>query len=178
MQGIFKGWGVRRWPAVVAVIAVVTLQNASAAVQIPADIKGDRVVVLKSQRVLLILRGDSVVDTFRVALGRDPVGPKNRAGDGRTPEGHYVLDWRNAESRFYRSIHISYPAPSDVEQARHMKLSPGGSVMIHGLPKGAEEIGTDHAKWDWTDGCIAVSNSEMDEIWRRVDDGTPIDILP
>jgi len=178
MLGIFKAWCVWRWPAVVAVAAALTTPSAIAAVRLPADIKADRVVVLKSQRVLLILRGDAVVGTFRVALGPNPVGPKIRAGDGRTPEGHYILDWRNPKSRFYRAIHISYPEPKDIEQARRLKVSPGGDVMIHGLPKGAEDIGADQANWDWTEGCIAVSDAEMDEIWGHVEDGTPIDILP
>ncbi|MFZ0693845.1 MAG: L,D-transpeptidase family protein [Alphaproteobacteria bacterium] len=172
------GWAIGRWLAVTAVMGIVGGHNARAALQLPADLKADRILVLKAKHILLILNGDTVLDTFRIALGRNPMGPKNRVGDGRTPEGHYVLDWRNAKSRFYRSIHISYPAPNDIEQARRLSVSPGGSVMIHGLPRGAEEIGTDQANWDWTDGCIAVSNSEMDEIWRRVDNGTPIDILP
>ncbi len=178
MLGTVKGWVVGQGLAIIAAAAVVNAHNANAAVQLPAGLKADRLLVLKSKHVLLILNGGTVLDTFRVAPGRDPVRPKNRAGDGRTPEGHYVLDWRNAKSRFYRSIHISYPDASDIKQARHLNVSPGGDIMIHGLPKGAEEIGTDQTKWDWTDGCIAVSNSEMDEIWRLVDDGTPIDILP
>ena len=116
--------------------------------------------------------------SYRVALGWDPVGPKQFQGDGRTPEGQYELDWRNPESKFYRAIHISYPAPADLARARSQGLPPGGNIMIHGLPNDLEIIGADHAKWDWTEGCIAVTNAEMDEIWSYVDDGTPIEIRP
>ena len=140
--------------------------------------KAEKIVVLKGARKLLLMRDGEVVRTYRVALGRSPEGPKTRQGDGRTPEGSYVLDWRNPKSRFHRSIHISYPNPADRERARRLGVPPGGDIMIHGLPKGAEAVGADHAKWDWTEGCIAVSNAEMNEIWNSVADGTPIEIRP
>lgn len=167
-----------RWLAAVAVLGCLASRDAQARVDLPADIKADRIVVLKAKRLLVMLHGDKVLDTFRVALGPHPVGPKREAGDGRTPEGHYMLDWRNPKSRYHRSIHISYPGPGDVERARRLDVPPNGDIMIHGLPPGAGPIGADQADWDWTEGCIAVSNAEMDEIWRRVDDGTPIDIFP
>jgi murein L,D-transpeptidase YafK len=140
--------------------------------------KADTVLVVKSERRLFLLRDGRVLKSFPVALGRNPVGAKVRQGDGRTPEGRYVLDWRNPGSRFYRSIHISYPRPADRERARRLGVAPGGDIMIHGLPKGRDAIGADHAKWDWTEGCIALTNAETDEIWRRVDNGTPIEIRP
>ena len=141
-------------------------------------LKADRVVVKKSARRLLLMNGGEVLRSFRIALGKDPTGHKRQQGDNRTPEGRYLLDWRNPQSRFYRSIHISYPSPADVAQARSRGVSPGGDIMIHGLPNGMEVIGATHAKWDWTNGCIAVTNGEMDTIWARVDNGTPIEILP
>lgn len=141
-------------------------------------VKADKVVIEKSARQLLLLRNERIVKRYRIALGSSPVGPKRKQGDGRTPEGRYLLDWRNPESSFYRSIHISYPSPRDIAQARETGVSPGGDIMIHGLPEGLDVIGPTHAKWDWTNGCIAVTNAEMDEIWARVDDGTPIEILP
>ncbi|NNL85884.1 MAG: L,D-transpeptidase family protein [Myxococcales bacterium] len=140
--------------------------------------RADRVKLYKSERRLLLLREGRILGQYAVALGQNPEGPKHRAGDGKTPEGRYVLDWRNPESRYYRSIHLSYPNPRDLERAQTKRIDPGGGIMIHGLPNGLGFIGEAHRTLDWTDGCIAVTNSEMDEIWRRVPDGTPIEIWP
>lgn len=137
-----------------------------------------KVVVLKSLRRLLLLRDGRVLRSYRVALGRNPSGPKVLVGDGRTPEGLYRLDWRNPNSSFYRSIHVSYPNQKDLQRAQKLGASPGGDIMIHGLPNGREAIGSEHAKWDWTDGCIAVTNEEMDEIWLAIENGTVIEIRP
>ncbi|MBM3516873.1 MAG: hypothetical protein FJX56_03090 [Alphaproteobacteria bacterium] len=144
----------------------------------PVPIKADRVVVLKKERTLLLLRDGAVLGRFRIALGSAPIGHKLQSGDGRTPEGRYLLDQRNPESEFHRSIRISYPNEEDEVRARARRVSPGGLIMIHGLPKGYDSMGSGHAAEDWTDGCVAVSNPEMDEIWMRVDLGTPIDLLP
>lgn len=140
--------------------------------------RADRVVVLKAERRIQLLVGERVLSEYRIALGSEPEGPKERKGDGRTPEGRYVLDWRKEESEFHRAIHISYPDEIDREWSRSRGYSPGGSIMIHGLPNGLGIIGDDHRKQDWTDGCIAVTNQEMDEIWKLVEDGTPIEIRP
>jgi len=113
-----------------------------------------------------------------VSLGRNPRDHKVEEGDGRTPEGRYTLDWRNPNSRFYRAIHISYPNARDRARAAELGVDPGGSVMLHGLPNGLEDIGRSHVGKDWTDGCIAVTNQEMDEIWEKTPDGTPIEIIP
>lgn len=144
----------------------------------PDQGKADRVVVLKGARRLMLLRGASVLRTYRIALGRTPQGAKVAEGDGRTPEGRYVLDWRNPRSRFYRSIHVSYPNDADRARARRLGLPAGGDIMIHGLPERLGAIGAEHARWDWTEGCVAVSNAEIDEIWTLVADGTVIDIRP
>jgi murein L,D-transpeptidase YafK len=140
--------------------------------------KADKVVVLKGERRLLLLRADRVLGSYGVALGRNPRGEKTSQGDGRTPEGRYVLDWRTPDSRFYRAIHVSYPNSDDRRRARRLGVVPGGDIMIHGLPNGLGEIGAAHLNWDWTEGCIAVTNAEMDEIWAAIDDGTPIEIRP
>ena len=116
--------------------------------------------------------------SFRVALGNVPVGAKQRAGDGRTPEGQYWISGRNPRSRYYRSLQISYPSPSDRVAAQRAGRETGGDIMIHGLPRGAGWIGKHHAGFDWTRGCIAVTNEEIDEIWELVSDGTPIEIRP
>ncbi len=135
-------------------------------------------LVLKSQRRLELLSQGKVVKTYRIALGSTPVGPKTQQGDHKTPEGTYVLDSRNAHSRFYKAIHVSYPNARDRAAARERGVSPGGDVFLHGLPNGYGWIGASHRLKDWTDGCIAVTNQEMDEIWGAVKDGTPIEIRP
>ena len=144
----------------------------------PLPKKADRVLVLKGARKLMLMAGDRTIKTYTVSLGRTPVGHKQRQGDGKTPEGVYTLDYRNPNSQYYRSIHISYPRPQDLAHARKLGVSAGGDIMIHGLPNGKGWIGKDHARFDWTEGCIAVTNEEMDEIWAMVDDGTRIEIRP
>lgn len=141
-------------------------------------LKADKVLVIKHERRLLLLSRGRPIRSYPIALGRNPRGHKTSEGDGRTPEGRYRLDWRNAKSRFYRAIHISYPNETDRRQARVRSVSPGGAIMIHGLPPRLAAIGADHAKWDWTEGCIALTNAEIDEIWTLVDDGTVIEIRP
>ncbi len=142
------------------------------------ELHADRVVVLKKERTLQLLNHGKVVKTYKVALGGDPVGAKTRQGDHKTPEGVYVLDFRNAHSQFYKSIHISYPSERDRAEARKNGVSPGGNVFVHGLPNGYRYVGAVHRLKDWTDGCVAVTDDEIDEIWRAVPDGTPIEIRP
>lgn len=140
--------------------------------------RADRVLVIKKERTLELLDHGKVIKTYKVALGGDPVGGKTRQGDHKTPEGVYVLDRRNAHSQFYKSIHISYPNASDRATARKSGVSPGGDVFVHGLPNGYRFVGAVHRMKDWTDGCIAVTDEEIDEIWQAVPDGTPIEIRP
>jgi hypothetical protein len=143
-----------------------------------APLHADRVIVLKKERVLQLLDQGKVIRTYKVALGRVPAGPKTEQGDHKTPEGIYVLDSRNPHSRFYKSIHISYPNARDRAAARERGVSPGGDVFVHGLPNGFAWIGAAHRARDWTDGCIGVTDVEIDEIWLAVADGTPIEIRP
>lgn len=138
----------------------------------------DRVMVLKKDRTLQLLSQGKVIKSYKVALGGDSIGPKTQQGDHKTPEGVYVLDSRNAHSQFYKSIHISYPSPHDRAAARSKGVSPGGDVFVHGLPSGYKWVGASHRLKDWTDGCIAVTDEEIDEIWAAVADGTPIEIRP
>lgn len=152
----------------VASFAAATRDAASAAIG-----RADEVLVDKSERQLQLLRKGEVIATFAVALGFAPDGHKTQQGDGRTPEGRYRLDWRNPKSRFYLSIHVSYPNAADKAQAAARGVSPGGDIFIHGTPWLADVVG-----WDWTLGCIAVSNADMDAIWASVADGTPIVIRP
>ena len=141
-------------------------------------LRADRVLVFKKDRTLQLLSRGKVIKSYKIALGSDPIGPKTRQGDHKTPEGIYVLDSRNARSQFYKSIHISYPSPSDRAAARKKGVSPGGDVFVHGLPNGYGFVGASHRLKDWTDGCIAVTNQEIDEIWAAVPNGIPIEIRP
>ncbi|MCR9261785.1 MAG: L,D-transpeptidase family protein [Pseudomonadaceae bacterium] len=139
----------------------------------------DHVLVKKSERQLLLMSGTEVVKSYPISLGEQPVGHKQREGDEKTPEGQYVLDWRNPDSRFYKSIRISYPNDADELRARRNNQSPGGDIFIHGLPNGLSRLARAFKGRNWTDGCIAVNNNDhMEEIWQLVKDGTKITIRP
>lgn len=139
----------------------------------------DRILVFKRKRTLMLMQDDQVVRTFRIALGREPRGTKLREGDGRTPEGIYFIDGRNAGSEFYRSLKISYPDAADRARARERGVRPGGLIMIHGLdPAIQAKWRGDHWMFNWTRGCIAVTNAEMDVIWNAAGIGTPVEIHP
>jgi murein L,D-transpeptidase YafK len=137
-----------------------------------------RVVVRKAARRLELMRGNEVLRSYHVSLGLVPSGHKEKAGDFRTPEGKYLLTRRNARSDYFLSIQVSYPGPDDLKRAKARGIDPGGSIMIHGLPNRLKRPPDDYMGTDWTDGCIAVSNSDMVEIWLLTHDNTPIDILP
>jgi murein L,D-transpeptidase YafK len=138
----------------------------------------DRLIVYKSERKLVLLSHGKELRSYKVALGSEPVGAKSRQGDHRTPEGLYVLDGRNPNSHYYKAFHISYPNARDVANAKKLGVSPGGDIMLHGLPKEYAWVGKSHVLHDWTDGCVAVSDEEMDEIWKMVRVGTTIEIRP
>ncbi|RAS17950.1 L,D-transpeptidase family protein [Ensifer adhaerens] len=138
----------------------------------------DRVVVHKERRLLQLLQGGQVIREYTVALGGNPIGHKRQEGDQRTPEGLYSLDWRNPGSGYYKSIHVSYPAPADVSAAAANGVDPGGMIMIHGQPNFFGWLAFLTQRFDWTNGCIAVTNAEMEEIWAMVPNNTPIEIKP
>ncbi len=158
--------------------ALASLAVAATDLAAAAPVKAERVVVVKSERRLYLLRGGEVLKAYRVALGRQPRGTKMRQGDGRTPEGHYRLTAFNPGSRFHRSIRLSYPNQQDLERARAMGLPAGGDIMLHGLAPERRDYGAGHWQFDWTNGCIAVTDREIEEIWQRVEIGTPIEIRP
>lgn len=139
-----------------------------------AEKPADLVVVFKADHEMYLYRNGRPIRHYPIQLGPQPEGHKQREGDGRTPEGAYLLDWRNPESRFYKSIHISYPDSRDLTSATHRGVDPGGEIMIHGQPWYASTARVG----DWTDGCIAVSNKVMDELWELVPEDTPIHIYP
>jgi murein L,D-transpeptidase YafK len=140
--------------------------------------RADHVVVDKSDRKLYLLRAGRVLREFNVSLGLVPNGPKQREGDFRTPEGKYVLDARNVDSDYFLSIHVSYPNEADRERARVLGVDPGGQIMIHGLPNEPKYDLRSYQGTDWTDGCIAVSNADMIDIWLMTRESTPIEIRP
>jgi murein L,D-transpeptidase YafK len=140
--------------------------------------QADHIVVHKAERRLYLMQGGSVLRTYRVALGLNPVGQKERAGDSRTPEGRYYLTRRNPRSDYFLSIQVSYPNDRDVRRAHRNRWDPGGLIMIHGLPNQPHRLPDYYESQDWTDGCIGVSNSDMLEIWLMTPDNAPIEILP
>jgi murein L,D-transpeptidase YafK len=142
------------------------------------DLKIDRLLVLKRKHQLLLLSGNQIVKTYAVALGIGGLRPKRREGDHRTPEGRYLIDARNPASRFHLGLHISYPNQADKVRARKRGVRPGGDIMIHGLGEEFSSLGVKQHLYDWTEGCIAVTDAEIEEIWRLVPTGTPIEIRP
>jgi len=139
----------------------------------------DKVVVIKSKRILMLLKDGEIFKTYRVSLGKRPEGHKIASGDQRTPEGRYILDSKNPKSNYHLAIHISYPNELDTLNAQKRGVSPGGGIMIHGLPPNrSHELKEITGYWDWTNGCIAVTNPEIEEIWQLVSAGTPIEIKP
>jgi murein L,D-transpeptidase YafK len=142
------------------------------------DARADRVVIEKAERRLSLYSDGELLKSYRVALGPNPEGHKQEEGDGRTPEGVYAIDFRKEDSSFHRALHVSYPSIEDRRRAEERGVSPGGDIMIHGLPNGLGDEGRRRLVRDWTEGCVAVLNWEIEEIWRVVPDGTPVEILP
>jgi len=142
------------------------------------ETKVDRIVVEKSKRTLKLMDGAKILKMYKVALGGQPVGPKDRQGDHKTPEGIYSVDAKNPKSQFYKALHISYPNQADRTNARKLGVSPGGDVEIHGLGSKWGWLGAKHRLTDWTDGCIALTNEEIDEIYPLVKVGTRVEIRP
>ena len=159
-----------KWAVLLILLLMSTLANAVE--------YADKVLVEKSTETLLLLKNGRVLKKFHVSFGAHPKGHKRQQGDERTPEGKYILDYKNAHSKFYKSIHISYPNKTDRERARKAHVNPGGDIMIHGQKNGLGWLSLVSQRFNWTDGCIAVTNDEMDEIWKAVKPGTPIEIRP
>lgn len=159
------------WALLAFVLVAITAQAGT-------QIKVDKVLILKHERKLILLNGNQEVRSYRIALGGNPFGPKTYRGDNRTPEGFYTIDGRNPASQYHRSLHISYPNAEDRARARKLGKHPGGDIFIHGLPNGQGWVGKAHTLHDWTLGCIAVTNEEIEEIWKLVANGTTVEIRP
>jgi murein L,D-transpeptidase YafK len=159
--------------AIVAAFAAILVWANVPERALPNGAVADRIVVEKSARCLTLYAHGVPLKSYRVALGRQPVGAKQHQGDNKTPEGIYAVDVKNAASGFHKALHVSYPSPTDRTRA-----APGGDIMIHGLPNGLGFLGRTQRFRDWTAGCIALTNREVDEVWRAVPAGTPIEIRP
>jgi murein L,D-transpeptidase YafK len=164
------------------VIAVVLIVVAGIALSFwgghtPRPQRASKVLVLKAEHKLLLLDdGNNVMHTYLVAIGRGGLAPKTRQGDHKSPEGLYAIDRHKGDSRFHRALHVSYPNDADRERARALGVNPGGDIMIHGIQNGLGWLGPLHRMMDWTDGCIAVTDAEIEEIYSAVPDGTPVEI--
>lgn len=162
------------WTAAVLVIGAALLHGSTE----PRAMQADSILILKKDHVMELLAGGKVIRTYKVALGQGGLAPKQREGDGRTPEGHYVIDAKNEHSHYHKALHVSYPNAEDRRRADRQGVPPGGAIMIHGLPNGKGWVGGGHRLYDWTLGCIAVTDEEIDEIWELVPAGTPVEIRP
>lgn len=138
----------------------------------------DGIVIYKSRRMMYLMKDGRIQHKYQIALGKNPIGHKLESGDNRTPEGKYTIDLKNPDSSYFLSIRISYPDDTDADVATALETKPGDWIMIHGLPNGRDAVKVGHPRKDWTNGCIAVTNLEMAEIWRKVKAGTPISIWP
>lgn len=140
--------------------------------------KVDLVLVIKHENKLQLRAGDKLIQEFHVVFGKQPEGHKRQEGDKKTPEGRYVLDYKKADSAFYKAIHISYPNAEDRSQAKAQGVNPGGQVMIHGQKNGWGWLSFINQQFNWTNGCIALSNADMQQVWDKVAPGTVIEIKP
>lgn len=146
--------------------------------RLEAPVAADSLVVEKKRRQLVLYYHGVPMRTYYVALGRNPVGDKEQIGDNRTPEGVFRIEGRNPNSKYHLSLRISYPDSIHRMRAIRRGFEPGGDIMIHGLPDEQSSLGPAHRDFDWTNGCIAVTNTEIEELWKVVHDGTPIQIKP
>jgi murein L,D-transpeptidase YafK len=178
MQVLMRQTPTRFILSMTSAFALVMLFSCAALAQPSATLKADSVLILKKDHLLELLAGGKVIRTYHVALGTGGLAPKQKEGDARTPEGHYVIDTHNSESHYHKALHVSYPNAEDRKRAAQTGVAPGGAIMIHGLPNGKGYIGSAHRLYDWTLGCVAVTDSEIDEIWTLVPVGTPVEIRP
>lgn len=165
-------------PAVCATGLVIVSTACRIMAPLPAGVQANKILIAKKDRRLTLLSNGTALKTYHVSLGFNPEGAKVCEGDGRTPEGLYHIGGRNSNSRFHLALHISYPDAADRARARRFGVKPGGQIMIHGIGNSFGWLGLLHRLVDWTDGCIAVTNAEIEEIWRAVPDGTVVEIRP
>jgi murein L,D-transpeptidase YafK len=181
-RGTCLRFGVKCWSEapsriVIVFVAVTAIALRFSGIHTLPPQRASEVLVLKSEHKLLLLDGgNNVMRTYSIAIGRGGIEPKQRQGDHKTPEGLYVIDRHKSNSRFHRALHVSYPSEIDRERARKLGVDPGGDIMIHGIQNGLGWLGPLHRTVDCTDGCIAVTDVEIEEIYSAVPDGTPVEI--
>jgi murein L,D-transpeptidase YafK len=158
--------------------AVLSLLIAMTPISVSATEMIDLVRVLKAERKIQLIAKGQIIREFPISLGGKPVGHKRQSGDQHTPEGKYILDYKKSDSAFYKAIHISYPNFADIENARKAGVSPGGQIMIHGQKNGLGWLAPLTQRFDWTNGCVALSNKDMDEVWNLVKVGAAIELVP
>lgn len=159
-------------------ILYIFLLGALALSSVNAEEIADKVVVEKANRLLKLIKDDKVIASYPIALGGNPVGHKEQEGDEKTPEGIYLLDFKKTNSGYYKAIHISYPNDRDIKNAKKKGVSPGGAIMIHGQKNGYAAFSAITQHYDWTLGCIALTNADMDALWNNIKIPTPIEIKP
>ncbi len=170
--------------AAVLFVYAVGLLSSFAALAAPNDTLStavdavDRIVIEKSKRKMTLLKGEREVAVYRVALGRDPIGPKAMRGDNKTPEGLYFVDYKVGNSVYHKALHLTYPNLDDLTRADSLGVAPGNNIMIHGLSKKQLWMGDVQYLFDWTNGCVALTNGEIEEIWDLVLPWTPVEIRP
>ncbi|MBK8626491.1 MAG: L,D-transpeptidase family protein [Saprospiraceae bacterium] len=164
------------WVSIFTIFLALTVNFFYPEIKLPADIQIDKLVVFKSKRQLLAYSNGQLVKTYKISLGRQPIGDKEFEGDKKTPEGLYFINDKNPSSGYHKNLGISYPNNDDIEYAKRLGKPTGGDIKIHGLRNKTGLIGKFHRWFDWTLGCIAVTNSEIDELYEAVKIGTPIDI--
>ena len=164
-------------PALLCILAIVVVAPRNFRAQTQTKIP-DRILILKSAHTMSLMHGTEILKTYKVALSTVPVGAKERAGDHRVPEGIYIVDRKNPQSQFHLALHVSYPNATDRARASKLGVDPGGNIEIHGLEKKYASLGAFHRTYDWTDGCIAVTDAEIEEIYPQIRVGTPVEIRP
>jgi len=164
-------------PALLCILAIVVVAPRNFRAQTQTKIP-DRILILKSAHTMSLMHGTEILKTYKVALSTVPVGAKERAGDHRVPEGIYIVDRKNPQSQFHLALHVSYPNATDRARASKLGVDPGGNIEIHGLEKKYASLGALHRTYDWTDGCIAVTDAEIEEIYPQIRVGTPVEIRP
>lgn len=165
------------WLVAVAVSGAPSLMLADTGLG-SAHTPADRILIDKSERKLYLLKAEEILRSFDISLGLMPEGPKQQSGDFRTPEGRYTIEAKHSESDFFLALKVSYPNEADRARAVRLGVDPGGQIMIHGMPNEPKMDESRYLGWDWTDGCIAVSNSDMLDIWLATAESTPIEIRP
>jgi murein L,D-transpeptidase YafK len=177
---MLRGKPAHRWRSALLVsllCSFVGLGCSSSPPSVGGGVKADHIIIVKSKHSMVLMANGKPLRSYRVALGKSQ-GAKERQGDHKTPEGEYVIDQKNAQSRFHLALHVSYPNTADRKRAHDARVDPGGAIMIHGVEPQFAWLGPLQHEVDWTDGCIAVTNREMDEVWQLVPVGTPVEIKP